>query len=199
MVGIIDYKTGNLRSVENALYRAGVEYTVTAEPAILRSCSHILLPGVGDAGWAMGRIRKNGIADIIATFTQPVMGICLGMQIMCSYSEESDTRCLGIFPGKIGRIPEKSTEGEKIKVPHIGWNSVRYNDNELFDGIRQDEYFYFVHSYCAEIDEYTAGVTVYGTEFGSVLRRDNFIGCQFHPEKSGTAGERLLKNFLKMK
>ena len=101
MVGIIDYKTGNLRSVENALYRAGVEYTVTAEPAILRSCSDILLPGVGDAGWAMGRIRENGIADIIATFTQPVMGIWLGMQIMCSYSEESDTRCLGIFPGKL--------------------------------------------------------------------------------------------------
>ena len=115
MVGIIDYKTGNLRSVENALYRAGVEYAVTAESAILHSCSHILLPGVGDAGWAMGRICENGIADIIATFTQPVMGICLGMQIMCSYSEESDTRCLGIFPGKIRRIPEKSMPDRRMR------------------------------------------------------------------------------------
>lgn len=199
MVGIIDYKTGNLKSVENALYRAGVEYTVTADSMILRSCSHIILPGVGDAGWAMKRIAETGIAETIPTLTQPVMGICLGMQIMCSYSEEGETPCLGIFPNRIGRIPEKDAGHERIKVPHIGWNSVRCSDRELFDGIRQDEYFYFVHSYCADVNEYAAGVTFYGTEFGSLLRRDNFIGCQFHPEKSGTAGERLLKNFLKMK
>ena len=199
MIAVVKYGAGNIRSVLSALSRLGYEGIVTDDPDTIRCADKVIFPGVGEASQAMKALREKGLDDVLRSLTQPFLGICLGMQIMCSYSEESDTRCLGIFPGKIGRIPEKSTEGEKIKVPHIGWNSVRYNDNELFDGIRQDEYFYFVHSYCAEIDEYTAGVTVYGTEFGSVLRRGNFIGCQFHPEKSGTAGERLLKNFLKMK
>lgn len=192
MVTIIDYGTGNLRSVTNALERLGAEYTLTADPDAIRRAKRVLLPGVGEAATAMAQLRDKGLADTLKNLTCPVLGICLGMQLLCAHSEEGDTECLGIFPNLVRRFPADAG----IKVPHVGWNSIRALRSPLYSDMKEGEYVYYVHSYAAEVNECTAAVTDYGEPFSGSLYKDNFFGCQFHPEKSGAAGSRILANFL---
>ena len=193
MTGIIDYQAGNLNSVENALRRLGADYLISSELPVLSGCDRLILPGVGEASWAMARLTESGLDGFIRTFGRPVLGICLGMQLMCRYSEENDTECLGIFPNVVRRFPDIP----QFKVPHVGWNSVTGLKSPLYDGIDENSYMYFVHSYYADVNEWTAASTEYCVKFSASLKKDNYFGCQFHPEKSGEAGERLLSNFLK--
>lgn len=193
MIAIVDYDAGNIRSVLNALRRVGAaEYVLTADREQLRAASHVILPGVGEASTAMQNLRDAGLADFIPTLTQPVLGICVGAQLMCAGSEEGDTRCMGIFPAEVRRFKETPAE----KVPHMGWNSLSRLSSPLFKGLKEGEYVYFVHSYYPEVCESTIAVSNHGIDFSAALNKNNFFACQFHPEKSGTAGEQILKNFL---
>lgn len=194
MVTIIDYGTGNLRSITNALDRLGATYTLTADPAAIRSAERVLLPGVGEAATAMQQLRDKGLIETLRSLSCPVLGICLGMQLLCTHSEEGDTPCLGIFPNHVRRFP--ALPG--LKVPHVGWNSTHDLRSPLYDGLREGEYVYYVHSYAAEINDCTAAATDYGIRFSGSLCRDNYFGCQFHPEKSGSTGSRILANFLSL-
>lgn len=192
MIGIIDYKTGNLKSVQNALYRVGAEYIISSDIERLSNCSHLIMPGVGSAGWAMENLKECRLEEWIPGIKIPVLGICLGMQLMCSYSEEDETRCLGIFSNRVTKM-----RGEG-KVPHVGWNSIYDLKGELYNNLPEDSYLYFVHSYSADINDNTISRCSYNGEFSASIQSGNFIGCQFHPEKSGDTGEIILKNFLKM-
>ena len=198
MTGIIDYEAGNIRSVENALKRLGAEYILSGDPAVLSGCDRLLLPGVGEAGWAMSRLDENGLSDFIRNTDRPLLGICLGMQLLCSRSEEGDVECLGIFGTQVRHFRSALRHGSGLKVPQVGWNSIGGLKTGLFSGVDDGAYMYFVHSYFAGICEDTVAVTEYGLQFSSALRRGNFMGCQFHPEKSGDVGERILANFLKL-
>lgn len=198
MTGIIDYEAGNIRSVENSLCRLGAEYVLSSDIAVLSACDRLILPGVGEAGWAMERLREKGLDGFIRGTCRPLLGICLGMQLLCSWSEEGDTECLGIFGSRVTRFRPSSSPGPKLKIPHTGWNSITSLRTGLFDGVPEGSFMYFVHSYCAGTGEDTVAVTEYGEPFSSALRKGNFMGCQFHPEKSGDEGERIISNFLKM-
>lgn len=195
MIAIVDYDTGNLRSVADAMRRIGAEFTVTADPAILRSADRVLLPGVGEASSAMEKLRERGLDLVIPSLGQPVLGICIGMQLMCLDSEEGGAQCLGIFPAHVRRL-EPAESG--LKIPHVGWNTIGGLRGPLFDGIDEETYVYYVHSYAAEVCGATVARTDYGGEFSAALGRGNFFGTQFHPEKSGSAGEAILRNFLKL-
>lgn len=192
MIAVIDYKTGNLCSVENALGRLGGEYVVTGDAGVIRSASHVILPGVGEAGQAMASLRGSGLVDVILGLTQPVLGICIGMQLMCRGSEEGDTRCMGIFDADV----VKMEPGQGLKVPHMGWDTIEKLDSPLFRDMEDGAYVYYVHSYAPQLSAHTVAVTDYGTLFSAALQRGNFFGTQFHPEKSGAVGEQILKNFL---
>ncbi len=198
MVAIIDYDTGNLRSVMNALERAGVEYVVTSDHDALRAADRVILPGVGEASSAMEKLRERGLDSLIPTLTQPVLGICIGMQLMCESSEEGDAKCLGIFPTRVVKLPAESAECDMLKVPHVGWDTIESLQSPLFEGIKESSHLYYVHSYAAEICDQTIATTDYGVRFSASLHRDNFYGAQFHPEKSGAVGEAILANFLKL-
>ena len=179
MIGIIDYKTGNLRSVQNALARLGAEYIVSSDAERLSACERIILPGVGDAAWAMHNLRELGLVQAIRSFKQPVLGICLGMQLLCSHSEENDTPCLGIFENRVFRFPSSpaslpetgGASAANLKVPHTGWNTVTELKSSLFAGIEEGTYMYFVHSYYAEISENTAASAGLQSEFGTLRNR----------------------------
>lgn len=192
MVTIIDYGTGNLRSITNAFDRLGTDYILTADHATIRKAERILLPGVGEAATAMQQLRDKGLIPILKELDRPVLGICLGMQLLCAHSEEGNTECLGIFPNHVQRFPAHPG----LKVPHVGWNSIHDLRSPLYRDIKEGEYVYYVHSYAAEVNECTAAVTDYGAPFSGSLNKANFYGCQFHPEKSGPAGEKILANFL---
>lgn len=194
MTAIIDYNTGNLFSLISALERVGVDYRLTSDPEEILSADSVILPGVGEASNAMSELRKRGLDKVIPLIKVPVLGICIGMQLMCSSSEEGDTECLGIFPNKVLKL-----KGKGIKIPHMGWNSIANTRSPLFAGIEEGVYFYFVHSFAPLCNEYTAATTEYGELFSSALSKNNFYGTQFHPEKSGETGERLLRNFIKIK
>ncbi len=196
MVTIVDYDTGNLRSVMNALDRLGAGYRLSRNAAEISQAERVLLPGVGAAAPAMARLREYGLADTLQHLRQPVLGICLGLQLLCSHSEEGDTPCLGIFPNRVRRFEADPSQG--IKVPHMGWNTIARLRSPLFDGVAGDSYVYYVHSYFAEADEHTLAVTEHTLPFSGALGRDNYFGCQFHPEKSGPVGEQILSNFLKL-
>lgn len=198
MTGIIDYEAGNIRSVENALKRLGAEYALSSDTEVLSSCDRLILPGVGEAGWAMEKLRAKDLEGFVRVTEKPLLGICLGMQLLCSWSEEGDTGCIGIFENKVRRFRPDIVPGVKLKIPHTGWNSITSLKTDLFDGIRENSFMYFVHSYFAEVSGDTVSVTEYGHPFSSALRKGNFMGCQFHPEKSGDEGERIIANFLKM-
>ena len=181
MIAITDYDTGNLRSVANALRRIGAEFTVTSDAAVLRQADRVLLPGVGEASSAMAKLRERGLDALIPTLTQPVLGICIGMQLMCLDSEEGDTRCLGIFPAHVVRL----RGGENpLKIPHVGWDTVGRLRSPLFDDLGEGTYLYYVHSYAAQACDATIAQTDYGGIFSAALGRGNFFGTQFHPEKS---------------
>lgn len=192
MIAIIDYKMGNLRSVENALSRLGAEYEVTTDPAVIAGASKVLLPGVGNAAEAMYNLREANLVDVIKRLRKPVLGICIGMQVLCRHSEEGDTECVGLFDTDV----RKFTPTPELKVPHMGWNSISNLDSKLFKGMDDGTFVYFVHSYRPDICSDTIATSNHGGMFSAALKYENFYGTQFHPEKSGDAGERILKNFL---
>ena len=194
MIAIIDYKMGNLRSVENALRRLGVEFVVTADAEQIRKTDKVLLPGVGNAAEAMENLREAGLVDVIRSLRRPVLGICVGMQVMCRHSEEGDVDCLGIFDARVKRFVPSADE----KVPHMGWNSIGNLETKLFKDIKGGEMVYFVHSYYPELCPDTIATTRHGVMFSAALKYENFYGTQFHPEKSGDVGERIIANFLKL-
>lgn len=236
MIAVVDYDTGNLRSVADALRRAGAEFTLTADAAQLRCAERVILPGVGEASSAMAKLRERGLDEVLPTLTCPVLGICIGMQLLCLSSEEGRAECLGIFPTRVRRLPttaveeilheaaasptlpdtappaatptgrhtdrplpETSDAGSRLKVPHVGWDTIEGLRSPLFDGIPEQSYVYYVHSYAADLCPATIATTDYARRFSAALRRDNFYGTQFHPEKSGTTGARILQNFLNLK
>ena len=195
---IIKYNAGNIESVNNALQRLGVLAEITADHDKIRKADKVIFPGVGEASTTMAYLRKEGLDELITELKQPVLGICLGLQLMCSHSEEGDTPCLGIFEEKVKRfIPEPGMEFI-TKVPHMGWNSINQLKSGVFDPSIDNQYVYFVHSYYAAVGEHTAAVCNYINPFSAALHKDNFYATQFHPEKSGTVGARILENFLKI-
>ena len=192
MVAIIDYKCGNLQSVKNALERLGAEYVVTADKEVIRKADRVILPGVGSAATAMQSLIETGLCGTIRSLRRPVLGICVGMQIMCRWSEEGNTECLGIFDSKVKKfIPDSS-----LKVPHMGWNKISNLESKLFKDMKGGSYVYYVHSYYPELCPDTIATTVHGAMFSGALKYENFYGTQFHPEKSGDVGEQIIKNFL---
>ena len=192
MIAIIDYKMGNLRSVENALSRLGAEYTVTTDPAVIKAADKVLLPGVGNAAEAMHNLREAGLVEVIRSLRKPVLGICIGMQVLCRYSEEGDTECIGLFDTDVRRFEA----GAELKVPHMGWNRIANLDSKLFKGMEDSAYVYFVHSYRPGICSDTIATSDHGGLFSAALKYENFYGTQFHPEKSGDIGEMILRNFV---
>ena len=195
---IIKYNAGNIESVNNALQRLGVNAEITGDHDKIKAAEKVIFPGVGEASTTMAYLKKEGLDQLIPQLTQPVLGICLGLQLMCSYSEENDTPCLGIFEEQVKRfIPAPGMEFI-TKVPHMGWNSISDLKSEIFDSLLEQQYVYFVHSYYAAVGDHTAAVCNYITPFSAALHRDNFYATQFHPEKSGTVGARILENFLKI-
>ena len=193
MIAVIRYGAGNVRSVLSALARLGTEGVLTADADVIRAADRVIFPGVGEASSAMTSLASSGLIDTIRSLRQPFLGICLGMQLMCGHSEEGDTDCLGVIPSPVLRFPE----GVGYKIPHMGWNTISALKGPLFSGVEEAEYMYFVHSYYVPLSEYTSAVCSYdGIEFSAALEKDNFFLTQFHPEKSGDAGERILKAFL---
>lgn len=190
MIAIIKYNAGNITSVQNALGRLGYESIITDDEAKLRNAEKVIFPGVGEASSAMQYLQEKKLDVLIKTLTQPVLGICLGQQLMCTFSEENNTTCLGIFDTSVKLFPPTAL------VPHMGWNNVESKNGPLFDGIGKEDNFYFVHSYYAEICESTIATCQYILPFSAAMQKDNFYATQFHPEKSAGAGEKVLKNFL---
>lgn len=193
---IIKYNAGNIESVNNALNRLGVSAEITADHDKIRQADKVIFPGVGEASTTMNYLRQNKLDQLIVSLKQPVLGICLGLQLMCAHSEENDTPCLGIFNEQVKRFVPKPGEEYTTKVPHMGWNAIYDLKTPLFKGISNDEYVYFVHSYYAEISEHTVATCNYIQPFSAALHRDNFYATQFHPEKSGSVGAQILANFL---
>ncbi len=189
-VVIIDYGAGNIQSVQFALERLGVQARLTHNTEDILRADKVIFPGVGHATPALKSLQEKGLDKLLPTLKQPVLGICLGMQLMCSFSEENNKNGLDIFSTTVKRFSEEE------KVPHIGWNDIKFKDGELFRGIEENPYVYFVHSYYAELGVETIATTGYGQQFSAALQKNNFYGCQFHPEKSGVIGEQILKNFL---
>ncbi len=245
MIAIIDYDTGNLRSVKNALHRLGAEFVVTSEHDVIRGAEKVLLPGVGEASAAMQKLRERGLDEVIPTLQVPVLGICIGMQLMCRHSEEGDAECMGIFDTDVVRFfSERSltdsmqtssgsmlnssgsmqtssgsflnssgpfqnssgsflnspspTELNDLKIPHMGWNGIEELKTGLFDGVEEGAFVYYVHSFHALMCDEAIAVSHHGVDFCGALCKGNFYGTQFHPEKSGATGARILHNFLKL-
>ena len=194
---IIKYNAGNIESVKNALARLNITAKITDDHDQIRNADKVIFPGVGEASTTMDYLRKNGLDELIVSLKQPVLGICLGLQLMCSYSEENNTECLGIFDEKVQRFAPKSGEEFITKVPHMGWNKIRNLKSRLFSEL-DNPYVYFVHSYYAAVGGHTIATCDYIGEFSAALHRDNFYATQFHPEKSGTIGAKILENFIKL-
>lgn len=194
-VAIVKYNAGNIRSMDCALRRLGVEAHVTADKEWLQSADKVIFPGVGEAETTMKHLRATGLDGLIKDLRQPVLGICLGMQLMCRHSEEGNVDCLRIFDADVKRfVPQRHEE----KVPHMGWNTVGKLNSPLFQGVREGEFVYFVHSFYVPEGEFTAATTDYILPFSAALHKDNFYATQFHPEKSGDTGEKILRNFLEL-
>lgn len=195
MIAIVKYNAGNIFSVYCALKRLGYEAVLTDDPVLLRKADKVIFPGVGEAKAAMDHLNSSGLADVIRNLKQPVLGICIGMQLLCRHSEESDVDCLGIFDTNIVRF---NPEDPELKVPQMGWNQITNLDSELFKNVKQGAYVYYVHSYHAPVCQYTIAQTDYDGKYSAALHKDNFYATQFHPEKSGSVGEQILKNFLEL-
>lgn len=192
MIAIVKYNAGNIKSVQNGLKRLGYNSIITDNPVELRSADKVIFPGVGEAGSAMKYLREKGLDECIKSLKQPVLGICLGLQLMCNHSEESDIDCLGIFDTDVSLFPPVD------KVPHMGWNNFLTLKGELFEGISKDDDVYYVHSYYAGISTSTSATCEYILPFSAAMQKDNFFATQFHPEKSAAVGEKILHNFLKL-
>lgn len=195
---VIKYNAGNIRSVDYALKRLGVEAEVTADVDKIRSADKVIFPGVGEAFNTMKYLRETKLDQVIVSLKQPVLGICLGLQLMCKHSEEGNTDCLGIFDEEVKRFQPKPGEENIYKVPHMGWNTLTHVNSALFDASLENQYVYFVHSFYAAIGPHTAATTNYTQSFSAALHKDNFYATQFHPEKSGTVGAKILENFIKL-
>jgi glutamine amidotransferase len=192
MIAIIDYGAGNVASVANAVARLGSPFKITSDIKDLDNAEKIIFPGVGEASFAINRLHESGLIKYLQETKKPMLGICLGMQLMCSHSDEGNVNGLGIFPINVVRFKSNET-----KVPHIGWNTVHYNPgNKLFNGIKQDEFFYFANSYYVPVDKSTTAVTENKIGFSAAIEKDNYFGLQFHPEKSSEAGLKVLQNFI---
>lgn len=195
---IIKYNAGNIESVNNALNRLGINAIITANPEEIKNADKVIFPGVGEASTTMNYLRKHQLDELIVSLTQPVLGICLGLQLMCSHSEEGDTKCMGIFEEKVKRFVPKPGEEFITKVPHMGWNAISNLKSLIFSPDIDNQYVYFVHSYYASVGNHTAATCDYIVPFSAALHKDNFYATQFHPEKSGTVGAKILENFLKL-
>ena len=206
MIAIVNYDTGNIRSVTNALARVGcTEWIYTDDKALLTQADKVILPGVGEASTAMAKLAERGLDTFIPTLTQPVLGICVGTQLMCQSSEEGDVECMGIFRTKVKKFQnmqlsaDGTAEGLPIeKIPHMGWNQITDLRTPLFKDIDEGAYIYYVHSFYPELCDDTIATTRYINAFSGALGRDNFFGTQFHPEKSGAVGAQIIKNFLEL-
>lgn len=194
-VVIIKYNAGNIKSVLFALERIGINAIVTDDMATIQSADKVIFPGVGQASFAMQYLQERNLDKVIQELRQPVLGICLGMQLMCRYSEEGNTTCLGIFNETVQKF---SSENQLLKVPQIGWNTIYNLQSPLFTNINQHEYCYFVHGYYAALGEHTIATTNYILPYSAALHKNNFYGVQFHPEKSAAVGEKILTNFINL-
>ncbi len=192
MIAIVKYNAGNITSVKNAVERLGYSCIITDDETILKLAEKVIFPGVGEASSAMKYLKEKGLDEVIKNLTQPVLGICLGQQLLCQFSEEGNTKCLGIFDAIVKKFEPK------LKVPHMGWNSLSDLKYELYKEISDEDDFYFVHSYYAEISKETTAICDYIVPFSASMQKDNFYATQFHPEKSSNVGEQLLLNFLKL-
>jgi glutamine amidotransferase len=200
-VAIVKYNAGNVQSVLFALQRLGVNAIVTDDHEQLRSADKVIFPGVGHADSAVQYLRKSGLDQLIISLQQPVLGICLGLQLLCQSSEEGDTKCLGIFDTVVKKfqVDSASTKNEEtFKIPHMGWNTITKLSSPLMEGLKEDSYMYFVHGYFAELCSQTIATTDYIVPFSAALQKNNFYGVQFHAEKSAIMGEKILSNFLKI-
>jgi glutamine amidotransferase len=196
LVAIIKYNAGNIYSVDYALKRLGIDPVITADKEILQKADKIIFPGQGEAGTTMQYLKEHRLDELIKNLKQPVLGICIGMQLLCRYSEEGNTDCLGVFDVPVLKFqPEKQED----KVPHIGWNNLSNLKTDLYKGISEGDFVYFVHSYYVPENEYTIATTDYIQRFSASMHKDNFYATQFHPEKSGAVGEKILHNFLQIK
>jgi len=195
-LSIIQYNAGNIQSVLFALERLGVSAIVTDDPAMIQAADKVIFPGVGEASTAMAYLKERNLDQLIVALKQPVLGICLGMQLMCKHSEENDTNCLGIFEEQV--LAFKTTE-KTIKVPQIGWNNITNLKTDLFNGVPENSYTYFVHGFYAGLGDNTIATTDYIKPYSSALQKNNFYGVQFHPEKSAGVGEQIIQNFLSLK
>ncbi len=194
-LAIIDSGGANIASLQFAVQRLGIESDLTTDPERLKAASHVLLPGVGAAADCMGRLQKAGLVDTIRMLKQPLLGICVGMQLLFESSEEGDVACLGLLPGRVRKFAER----DDLPVPHMGWNQLEFaRASPLLNDIRSGDYVYFVHSYAAPVSELTLATTSYGDAFAAVVQRGNVYGAQFHPERSAKVGAQLLKNFLQL-
>ncbi|HER09551.1 MAG TPA: imidazole glycerol phosphate synthase subunit HisH [Bacteroides sp.] len=191
-VVIIKYNAGNIRSVDYALRRLGVSAEISDDPETIRKADRVIFPGVGEAATTMRYLKERNMDTLIASLEQPVLGICLGQQLMCRWSEEHDTACIGIFDQPVRRFPAG------LKVPHMGWNSLDRVRGDLFDATLKGTFVYFVHSYYVPVCEYTVAESEYMVPFSAALQKGNFYATQFHPEKSGDPGQRILSNFLRL-
>lgn len=192
MIAIIKYNAGNIRSVQNALNRLGYKSIITDDKTEILNASKVIFPGVGEASSAMQYLKEKGLDEVILSVKKPMLGICLGLQLMCDFSEEGNTKCLGIFNTQVKKFPPKE------KVPHIGWNSFTEMKGELFKDIKVDNDMYYVHSYYAEDNTQSIATCNYILPFATAMQHDNFYATQFHPEKSADVGMQLLKNFLEL-
>lgn len=194
-VAMIKYNAGNVISVENALRRLGIEPVITDDKELLMAADKVIFPGVGEASTTMAYLRQHRLDELIVNLKQPLLGICIGMQLMCRHSQEGEVDCLGIFDTEVKRFqPQNSND----KIPQMGWNTISYMQGPLFKNIKPDEYVYYVHSYYAEICEHTIAQSEYMLPYSAALHRDNFYAVQFHPEKSSEVGARILNNFLQL-
>ncbi|PQL95436.1 imidazole glycerol phosphate synthase subunit HisH [Apibacter adventoris] len=192
MIAIIKYNAGNIKSVQNALFRLGVESIVTDDEKAIRNADKIIFPGVGEAGSAMFYLQERGMDTLLKSLTQPFLGICLGLQLMCKHSEEGNTNCLNIFEVEVRKFPPTEI------VPHMGWNTIYDLEGEIFKNNAGNEDVYFVHSYYADLCESTSATCNYILPFSAALHKDNFYATQFHPEKSADVGEKILKSFIEL-
>ena len=195
MVAIVKYNAGNIQSVLFALERIGVEAVWTDDPDTLQQASHVIFPGVGEASSAMRYLRERELDQVIRHLEQPILGICLGLQLFCAHTEENDTECLGFFKNEVKRFHSDTLS---IKVPHMGWNGISNLQGALFEGVPEHAWVYFVHSFYAVQNEHTCAVCDYALPFSAALQHKNIYAVQFHPEKSGAAGQRILQNFLSL-
>ncbi|MCQ2375177.1 MAG: imidazole glycerol phosphate synthase subunit HisH [Salinivirgaceae bacterium] len=195
---VIKYNAGNIRSVCNALKRLGYEAEITDDVEKIKAADKVIFPGVGEASTTMKYLRESGLDKVIVSLKQPVLGICLGMQLMCKFSEEGNVDCLGIFDVPVKRFQLPAQNVDNLKIPQMGWNTITSVKSPLYNAQLENQYVYFVHSYYVPLCDYTAATTNYTISYSSSLHRDNFYATQFHPEKSGSVGEQILKNFLEL-